>query len=272
MGDSFDDDDTPTPRDRPGLHESTPTSLRRRHMSDTDRALAGAAHRRTETDSESRRRANPYGVPLADPVLRDLGNPDSGPLHEHEITSPIELLNRDLSQAELDVVHRSKRNSGDPATYADVVKLAERLINREREDRSNREGQANQLMELLGRPPHEAVRQLQADVAELKESAGAAVVSVEALTRWWRPIRAVMIFLAIAAFGGLGFFVDQLLVHAESKTEAAIKIDHIERALIDLRQDLRDLRDDRAARHYSPEPDRAWLKQPSSQPAPKDTP
>lgn len=248
MGDSF-DEDTPTPPRPPS--ERTPPQLRRRSWGDAERAAVGAQHRRQQS--------NPFGVPLAaDPVLRELGSPDSGPLQDREITSPVDLLDRDLSQDELEVVRRSRRNSGDPATYADVVKLAERLINRERKDRSSREEQANQLLALLDRPPHEAVQTLQADVAAMK-------ISVEALTRWWRPIRAVMIFLAIAALGGVGFFVDQLLVHAEARTEAAIKIDHLERAVEGLRLDLHGLL-------YSPAPDRAWPHLPAPQPVPKDPP
>lgn len=229
MGEPF-DDDTPTPRARPGQSEPTPTGLRRRHMSDTERAEVGLAHRRAEAEAAAARRANELAIPADEP---------------HEITSPVDLIDRELSQSEIEVVRQSRRDSDDPATVGDIAKLAERMIARERAELANRQ---------LARANRTPSEELLAEVAALR-------IDVGEIMRWWKPIRAVMVFLAIAGFGAVGFFVDQLLVHAEAKTEAAIKIDHIERALVDLRQDIRDLRDDHASRHYS---------SPSSQPAPKD--
>jgi hypothetical protein len=247
----------------------------RTHMSDDTRALTGAQHRRAAsvlggdgTPSERRRRrSHPQGVPVVDPIVRELTAPGVSPeIDEHEITSPYDLLERPPTPAVIDTIRRSRRNSDDPATFGDVAKLADALTEARRKEKSNNEERANQLIELLGRPPHEDVVRLQTDVhalecdvAEIKSAVSIAVISVEALTRWWKPIRAVLIFLAIAALGAVGFFVDQIMSHAESKGEATIRIEHLEHSINDLRQDLRD---DRSSHRYTPEPDRAWLKPP----------
>jgi hypothetical protein len=211
MGDRF-DDDTPTP---PRGSEPTPTGLRRRHMSDTDRALEGAAHRRAATN-----RSNPYGVPVAN----DPGNPDSGPLQDHEITSPVDLLDRDLSQAELEIIRRSRRSGDDKATYADVVKLTERMIRRELADRTSRQEQANQLLALLDRPPHEALTALGDRMAAVERD----LAPIKSLGRWALGI-AASVAVAVGVF-----------LYSRGFTEggAAARFDALQRTVDEIKHQL----------------------------------
>lgn len=236
------------------------TERRRRPDSNWDddkRANVGAQHR-FATDSAVRRRkaarSHPNGVAVVDPVIRDLS--DTGEVEAiktHEITEPVDLIDRDLSQAELEIVRRSRRDSTDVSTVADLAKLTKRLLDREADDRSSRKEQADQLMQLLNRPPHESVAKLQASLAEQG-------LAIAALTTWWKPIRAVLIFLAIAALGAVGFFVDKIMSSVEQKGEVQIRLDHIEHAISDMRQDIRDERP-----HYvPPAPDHPiWLQPPT---------
>jgi hypothetical protein len=227
---------------------------------DSERTRAGKARKAA--------RSHAQGVPIigGDMVERQLGDSGEGvhaTIPEREITEPWALLERGLDAQDLEHVQRLRRDSDDP--YALAYRLSKEIARIKAEDLSAQRTQANQLLELIAHPPHQATTKLQADVAslecdinEIKESVATAVISVEALTRWWKPIRATLIFLAVAALGGVGFFVHEILDGAQSKGETQIRIDHLERALLDLRQDLRD---DRAHR-YEP-PDRPWLPAPA---------
>ena len=104
MGDSSDDDALTPPR-------GNAPRRRRSHWGDTERSAVGAGRRGP-------------GVLAVQPTSDDFRE-------DAEITSPVDLLERDLSQAEIDLVDRSRREPGDPATYGDVIKLASRLIRSE---------------------------------------------------------------------------------------------------------------------------------------------
>ena len=112
-----------------------------------------------------RKRAPVLGVPITPTPYRD------------EVTSPFDLLDRDLSAAQIEIVKRSRRNSDDPATYADIVKLAETL-SRERSESRQRAADAEAVLE----GPHKAHR---ATRRHLIAAAIAAAASIgAAVTKW----------------------------------------------------------------------------------------
>lgn len=98
-----------------------------------------------DRDLAARRRAAPvHGVPL---VPRAPEEPSG------EVTEPHELLDRDLSEAQIEIVRRSRRNSDDPVFYGDLVKVVDRLT-RERSENQQR----NKLYEDILRSPLELGR------------------------------------------------------------------------------------------------------------------
>lgn len=176
---------------------------------------------------------NSLGVPDA-AVLRDLEGQDFG----RDITSPVDLLDRDLSQAEIDLVDRGRRGPGDPATYGDVIKLAARLIRREVTDNANRK------LEQVNPPVvsyDDRITQLERDMAPIRR-----------LGRWAMGVAAgamltVGVFLysrgfseggAAARFEGLSRIVDELrgtvraLEQRRSSISPAVSPDAISSAAI----------------------------------------
>lgn len=262
-------------RDRDLTPPQSPQARARSHMGDDERAEVGAAHRRPQAGlgSESRRRkasrSHPHGVPaIVDPIVRELSGGVVPAIEEHEVTEPWALLERGLDPADMEHVSRLRRDSDDP--YAHIFKLSKELKRIKQDELSAQRAQANQLLELLGRPPHADVAKLQAAVTALEVAVEALEttrvadhVAVEALTRWWKPIRAVLIFLAVAALGAVGFFIDRIMSGVEQRSQATIRIDHLERALNELRQDVREERSS-GPRYVSPAPDHpSWLQPPT---------
>lgn len=194
-----DDDDTER-RKRPGS------------MSDAARALVGKQHRA---------RTPGYGVPST------AFEPDD------DITSPQQLLDRDLSNSEIEIVRRSKRNSEDPATVGDVIKLAESVARYRRREKSSKEEQTEQLRELLNRPPDEATQKLADRMTEVE-----------------RPMKTIKWVAALVLAGTGGMLLktaDFIATRSELQGENAIRLKHVEEAVLQLSQDFRDL-----IRHYQP--------------------
>lgn len=120
------------------VNDEDPTSPRRHRIqiqTSEDRDLAARLAR-----------SHPLGVPIVPPAATDLRDFD-------ELTSPFDLLEREPDHEARAVVERSRRNGEDPATYADVVKLAVALT-RERSGARQREREAEQVL----RAPREATR------------------------------------------------------------------------------------------------------------------
>jgi len=240
------DDDTPELRP-PGKRR--PVSI----MSDTQRATIGSEHRRAEAaglDSESRRARRSAAIPV--PV----GVPDSGEFDAQstdEITSPIELIDDEPNEEDREVIQRSKRDSGSPALVEDLAKLVrhfnKHLLKLKSDEKSNNTQRSNQILELLNRPPDEAVRKL--------------VTRIEAVERLIRTFR-IVLFLVVGGSGGYGLVIAQRLWdRAESEGESAVRLKHVEQDIDQLRQDIRD------SHRYSPAAERpSWLQPPTKAPSP----
>lgn len=148
-----------------------------------------------------------------------------------EITSPIDILDGDLSPDDLEIVKHSRRNSDDPATYGDLVKLTRRQHERERsEQATNRE-----IKKLLGR-------------LESAEKVEARLKKIESLVDWGKRIAAG---LAAFVLSGAGYTLTKLQDRAELQGETTIRLKHIEETLARLV--------DRDERRYTHSPaDRDW--------------
>lgn len=140
---------------------------------DDERAEVGREHRDSAAELVRRKlgRGHVHGVPVVEPapdlVERELGGP--GEVEAREITEPWALLDRDeLTADEQRIVQRSRRSSSDPAKFADIVKLTDRLIKQQLDERSAEKRVADRFLELIKHPPHEATAQLQRDVAAIK--------------------------------------------------------------------------------------------------------
>jgi hypothetical protein len=239
---SRDDDDTP---------ELRPPSKRRpdTQWGDTRRTNIGADRRRADGTSSQSRRNSPL---LTEPIERQLGAPE--PELEDEVTSPHDMLERDLSQSEIAIIEQSRRNANDAATYADVVKLAETLTKARREERSNNKERSDQLMALLAKtPPGEEIeKRVTGQDKRLSDLEGSMKV-----------FKAV-IFLVVGTGGGsLGIIAERIWDRAEREGEAAIRLQHVESAVEQMRQDIRD------QHRYSPAAERpSWLQPPTKEAKP----
>lgn len=141
-------------------HDPPPWQRRPRIQTSEDRDLAAR-----------RARSHPFGLPIVPPhevsivPERDFD----------EVTSPFDLLEREPGPEVQSVVERSPRSGSDPATFADVVKLAVALTS-ERSGNRQRERVADQVL----RTPHDAARSsrrlLVATVAAAATSIAGAVV------------------------------------------------------------------------------------------------
>jgi hypothetical protein len=165
----------------------TPQMLRRQPryaMSPAERE--GGAHRRAVTEGERRRHAELYasGMPVVAPEQEE--GSDTGPVATMEA---IELDADDLQQ-----VDRLRRDSPNP--YVALYKLTK--LNRQlrhevrtlrtdaeafdRREQSNNQERADQILELLNRPPHEDVAEMQRDMSRLAST-------LSKLEREFAPIR-----------------------------------------------------------------------------------
>lgn len=183
-------------------NDDTPPARRGRHRDYAQQPIVG---------TKQRRRTAVMGVPLAEQL-----DPDDMPLvsEREEITSPFELLERDLFESERAVIQRSRRNAGDPLTFADGVKLAETLARARREERSSNQERANQLMALLNRPPDEVTAKLQSDVDAIKRSSS--------IAGW------ILKTMVVLVLGGLVGLAERIWDRAEHEGETTIRLNHVE--------------------------------------------
>lgn len=117
--------------------DPTPRLNRSRIQTSEDRDLAAR---------RARSRSHVFGVPILPP-------PTAAREAADDLTSPFDLLEREPDHEVQAVVERATRNGDDPATFADVVKLAVALT-RERTGNQQREREAEQVL----RAPREATR------------------------------------------------------------------------------------------------------------------
>lgn len=255
--DNFDDEPTPPER------KSRP---RHRAETATERDLKGlsaraARHAAAEASMESERTrqhkermaacAHPREVPIpADMVERELGGP--GEIIDPEPTKPWAMLDRDeLNDDELEILHRSRRESDSPATYKDIIKVSAKqakYIKALLDDRSARKESADAVIELIKHPPHEAVLTLQAEVRELQDENAALRSEITEI----RPVFKTVQRLAYWAFGVAGTVLVAvgvfLYTRGFSEGSATTRADRMERDVQEIRQDVRQLQQ----RHSAP--------------------
>lgn len=174
---------------------------------DTRRAQTAderAAHRRAHTSGSVQ--------------LPDDDEVQTGPV---ALIDGIELTDEDVRQ-----VNRLRRKSEDPFVFG--FKVAKAVYRLDKKEDSNNEQRANQLLELLNRPPH-------ADVAELKRQ----VAFARKIGAW--AITAVFGGL----IGGVTYVAEKISSSAERAGVQTEQLRDLERSMRSVEQDIRDLRRDR---------------------------
>lgn len=164
---------------------------------------------------------------------RELGGP--GEVIEPETTKPWDLLDRDqLTAEELEIVRRSKRESSDPATYSDIVKITARQVKHIKDlldDRSSRKEQADAILELIRHPPNEAVLKLQRDVKKIEDRLDKVDASLDKIggrTKTWNRI---VWLVGIAIAGGLFDAATRIWDRSAHETEIQFRLQAAEKTL-----------------------------------------
>lgn len=165
-------------------------------MSDQDET---PRHRKI-TDSEVRRKV--YGVPVT-PPREDEQSFDDG----DELTSPIDMLDRDPGPEVREVVRLSRRNPGDAATVEDFVSLKKSIDRQFARDHSSSE-EAKKVLAML--PSPEELKQMRDAVQ--KVSFGSVLLKAA----------------AVIAMAASGYVIKEALASAKLGGEIEIKIEHLE--------------------------------------------
>lgn len=202
----------------------------------------------SDEDQTGRRTRRPASV-VSDPMLsserRRRGVPAPVLEEDADITSPIDLLEQDLSAPQLEIVNRSRRNSDDPATFGDIVRLAERAHRREKSsETTNRE-----IKKLLGR-------------LQSAEEVETRLKGIEKLIGWGKKIAAAVVSIVI---GSAGYVITKIQDRSELQGETTIRLQHIEDSINWLRD-----RDQRPRSRYDSVPAEGWPIPPL--PSTKDKP
>lgn len=180
---------------------------RGRMMTSDDRALVGERRRREE-------RTSPRGIPV---LADEYGDED---------TDPRDLLRRDPTDEDIELAHQLGRDLREPLTILDFAKFLRGERRRHEEHRSGNRELDGRLVELLKHPPNEATAELQRDMNDARRG-----------IRIAKRIAIVAISGALAALGG---WADKLWSRAASEGAANIRLERVERDLLELRQDLRE--------------------------------
>ncbi len=200
VGDLSDDDPTPQHR-RP-----------RSHRSDADLDVVAREHC-----------GYPRGVPILAPPVPTAGPPAPPPPPHEPILDTVRLLARDLSQSAIEVVRRSPRNGDDPATFADVVNLAEELLKERRERDSSNQQCTAQLDEILATPREIALR-------------------LSAVEKTLKKARHLLITAVVTVGTGLGTIASGLLDRHDASVGDAVRLQQLQKDVDRLDGDVRDLR------------------------------
>lgn len=234
---------------------------------DDERADVGRRHRTPpsgaslESERSAKRRehkasrTHPHGIPIPDAVEREFGG--TGEV-EHEVTEPIEVLRRSLEPEDREIIDRLRRDSDDPiiALFAGQLNLSNELRKLKIGDRSERRDQANQILELIKHPPHEAVLELQEDVqriwrafAEIGKQIGQPHTESRGKGTVWEVIhrsqtahriaKAVATAALTVALGSVGYVVSSIRASATEEVLRAQDRQEIK----DLRRDLQRLKE-----------------------------
>lgn len=221
---------TPQARARSHADEDSDTERRDRralsHWGDEERATVGL-------ESRQRTRTPALGVPIASDPRED--------------TTPIEMYLVEPNDEDREAVRRSRRESNASVKQEELAAAVRLFKNRLREmvdrEKSNNEERADQLLELLNRPPDEATKRL-----------GDRVTALEGIIKLLK----VVLFLVVGGSGGYGLVIAQKIWdRAEAEGEAAIRLQHVEDAVRQLGQDIRN----DISHRYSPALP-SWLQPP----------
>jgi hypothetical protein len=210
----------------------------------SDRAKRSATTRDAESEQMRRERirTSPYGSPVA-MARRD---------REREITAEHEVIDREPTFEERSIAERSRRDSSDPLTALDGVKILkhiEKLIEYRLEESSKRERtlQAEgiaKIEKLIATPPHQAVIDLQAAVkAILVELSGEGKEPgirehVKDQVRARRRVNLVLVFLAPFALAGFVAGLSALWARSSAETKSQIRLEQAFEKIDALNQEI----------------------------------
>jgi hypothetical protein len=174
----------------------------RSQWGDTQRVRVGEGHRRPR-----HAQVMPVAVPLRE-----------------TITDTFELLEREeLSHAEIEIVRRSKRSSDDPATFADLVKLAVQRARREEAEDSTAKAIEQQVIAAIDSSQQDA-RGVKSDLKLIKIIGGTAITLV---------------------LGSMLWAVERIWTSAERVGATMIRLQHVEDTLNRFYSEIRDIKKDK---------------------------
>jgi hypothetical protein len=220
----------------------------RSHWGDTERVGVGLAGRRPKT--------HPHGVPVPDSstVSGEILIPDGSPL-----TQPFDVIDQEPSEELEETGKRLRRPSSMPANVGHVINAVQHTNKRFAELKQNQQRIANAILDLNTTGPSEAVDVLKGKVEDLSKK-------VALLLK-------LLIAVATAAGGSLFAVGKGLYQRGAHEGADGVRLDHVERSVDDLRQDIRE---ERRPRFESPD---RWHAPPLATPptssttvTPKDKP
>lgn len=218
-----------------------PRKRPRRGMTDDDRALAGLDRRQVGSKPAIQ-------LPVDD-----------------EITDPGASLAGGLTDFEIELLRRLRTSADAPATMGDIAKVLSREHSHAVDYRSSEReigAQIASLRELITSTQDQQVIGLQQDLDELRckidtsssdveklktesaelrsisESTGEVTDKIKRSATWARNIA---ISAALAAVGSIGTFAAKVWEKAEAEGENVVRLSHLERDLLQLRADFREL-------------------------------
>lgn len=208
--------------------EDTWRKLRPKSPRDSERVSSVDIKRMTDSQ---RQRLVDQGTSMVDPIKLD------------DWSSPIDLYERAPNDAEAEIVKRLRRDSDVQKLMEYVGKLAHRIDKQRQDERSGNEARANQLLELLNRPPNEVtvklrsevvalrgeISSLRGEITELHESNNSLHREVDATKRFRKASLWALGLVATVALGGLGTAIKGLYDRGYGEGADAVRIQQLER-------------------------------------------
>lgn len=179
---------------------------------DTQRATVGRAGLSSEIRRRARDGSAGDGIPLPPPV-RSLD----------EVTQPIDILERDLSQSQIEIIRNSKRNGKDPVVYEDLIKFLDAFT---KEKSENREREA--AYDAVIQSPHKVAKELHERVAATEATL--------------RTARRLAIAAVVSLAGGVGTFASGVLNRTEAAGGDKVRLEQFRRDVDRIDGELRDIR------------------------------
>lgn len=172
------------------------------------------------------------------------------PTEGANITSPYALLEAELSDEDKETARRTNSPTNAPANVRQLINVAAHGNKHHAENKAAIETLANAVLSI-------EASTAPAKMAAIDERLDALEATGADVARGLKIVKWVLVAIASSGIGTLIAIADRLWDRAEREGESTIRLQHVEDALKQLGQDIRDDR----SHHYSPAP--SWLQPPS---------